>query len=213
MLSASLPAGELSFTKDSDAKVAKRPAGSAVLSVLARSRQVEREAHIVRPRSKSSAHGHGALIGEDLAAAGSDGSQEAEGRRRPSNIASAFGAGLRGPKGRQRHKPSQTDASKTLQPTFTFRQGAIRGVVRRDRGSASRRDTKGCPQTFLDTVRSLATSLTDHNRHRHIPRQRPHLPPLHCDRHLVTSPPRHTSYPHPLSRPPHLPYPYPSHLP
>jgi len=39
-----------------------------------------------------------------------------------------------------------------LQKQFTFRQGTINGVVRQDRNSASKRDTKGCPQSFLKTV-------------------------------------------------------------
>ena len=67
--------------------------------------------------------------------------------RRPSHIAAAFGAGLRGSR---RH--ARRASNLALQSQFTFRQGTIKGVVRQDSASSSKRDTKGSPKSFLETV-------------------------------------------------------------
>ena len=67
--------------------------------------------------------------------------------RRPSHIAAAFGAGLRGSR-----KHARRASKLALQSQFTFRQGTIKGIVRQDSASSSKRDTKSCPKSFLETV-------------------------------------------------------------
>ena len=66
---------------------------------------------------------------------------------RPSHIAAAFGAGLRGSR-----KHARRASKLALQSQFTFRQGTIKGIVRQDSASSSKRDTKSCPKSFLETV-------------------------------------------------------------
>ena len=130
---------------------------SVAHDVVARSRQVDLEAHLPglsRQRSGSISH-----------SSGSSSVQEPEPvqRRSPLRIAAALGAKSRVRAKGGGEKLAGRRVSNVLKiEKFTFRQGTIGGVERRDRTSSSKRDSQGSALTFLETVRASLPPLPSH---------------------------------------------------